>query len=295
MIYFSDDWRWEPDAALRPRPECWGGLLFAWAGIAAYAGWVRKDVLARRLAIWGFVGGALGFPLGQSIQSWHAWNPELFATGPLQEWGRHINWWNFMETTFGGIMGGFLAWGAWRNRDLITASTDPADTSLPISLEWILAAIHIGLLVLAEFTEVRWAGIAYDPGLVLGLIPLVAVASGRVWPWLVVLPVTLLPIAGKTLSRIIQEPGGWNLWLAWFLLGVAPLLVSLLLYRLLRRELVTKSLTPKLLASVSLIYWLLNFVFFRFPFPWEAWTSRTPNGLVFLVCLLIIQHACWKR
>jgi hypothetical protein len=33
----------------------------------------------------------------------------------------------------------------------------------------------------------------------------------------------------------------------------------------------------------TLIYFLLNNAFFRFPWPWQPWTTRTPNALVFAV------------
>ena len=71
-VYFSASWRWQPEAgdALRPRPEVWGGLLFALIGAWAWAAFSRGDRLAGNLALWGIVGG-LGFPIGQCLQSWH--------------------------------------------------------------------------------------------------------------------------------------------------------------------------------------------------------------------------------
>ena len=81
LIYFSDHWRWEPEATLKPRRECWGGLLLALSGLWAYVGRGRKDALAARLAGWAALGGCIGFPLGQSLQAFHAWNPDMF-TGP---------------------------------------------------------------------------------------------------------------------------------------------------------------------------------------------------------------------
>ena len=69
-----------------------------------YLGKIRGDRLAPKLALWGILGGALGFPLGQSIQAYHAWNPEIFTGGIWEDLGA-VNWWNMMETTFGAIMG----------------------------------------------------------------------------------------------------------------------------------------------------------------------------------------------
>ena len=116
-VYFSASWRWQPEAgdALRPRPEVWGGLLFALIGAWAWAAWARGDRLARNLALWGIVGG-LGFPIGQCLQSWHAWNRDFFTTGIWATFDPVMNWWNWMETTFGAVMGASLGLGVWLNR-----------------------------------------------------------------------------------------------------------------------------------------------------------------------------------
>ena len=126
-LYFSDHWYFEPDRELKHRPEIWGGFLLALIGLVLYVRLVRGDRLAARLAGVAFVGGALGFPGGQAIQASHAWNPELYSEGALSflyEYTRHFNWWNVMETTFGAIWGGVLAFGLWLNRHLIDASAD---------------------------------------------------------------------------------------------------------------------------------------------------------------------------
>ena len=38
QVYFSADWRWLPEATLKPRREVWGGLLMALAGLLAWVG-----------------------------------------------------------------------------------------------------------------------------------------------------------------------------------------------------------------------------------------------------------------
>ncbi|MBI5690216.1 MAG: hypothetical protein HZC55_08950, partial [Verrucomicrobia bacterium] len=113
-IYFSASWDWRPAAGpeLRPRPEVWGGLWCALLGAWLWAGVIRRDVLARRLARWGMLGG-LGFPLGQGLQSWHAWQPEVFRGGWWDALAPHVNWWNAMETSFGAVMGACLGAGVW--------------------------------------------------------------------------------------------------------------------------------------------------------------------------------------
>ena len=122
-LYFSASWYWRPEVAdLQPRREVWGGLLLALAALGGYAGAVRRDQLALRLLGWGLLGGAIGFPLGQCLQAFHAWNPEVFARGLWAGLDPHVNWWNAMETTFGAVMGAAVSAGVWLNRDLVAAA-----------------------------------------------------------------------------------------------------------------------------------------------------------------------------
>ena len=44
--------------------------------------------------------------------------------------------------------------------------------------------------------------------------------------------------------------------------------------------------TESALLFNSWLYFGLNYAFFRFPWPWAEWTSRTPNGIIFTVCVL---------
>ncbi len=120
-IYFSDSWHFEPEPEnpppdykpLKPRRELWGGLLLALVGLSAYAGIIRRDILAINMAIVGFIAGGLGFSGGQSVQAYHAWNPEVFTQSAYAEYFSKFNWWNMMETSFGLIMGAVLAVGLW--------------------------------------------------------------------------------------------------------------------------------------------------------------------------------------
>ena len=285
-IYFSEDWRWEPDGDLTPRRENWGGLLFALAAVITYAGAWRKDRLARNLGLWGLLGGAVGFPLGQSLQAFHAWNPDVFGSGIWTRLDPHMNWWNMMEITFGATMGGVLGLGLWLNRTEIQPEVD--GDPMPVSLEGLLLAVHVALLSGVAFMSVRAVDAVYDLGLIMGIIPMVALAGSRYWPYLVVLPVTLLPIAGKTLRQLgyreeaISLPAGWIVYL------IVPLLVATAAALwFLRRGRAGQTgfdfARGALLLSVWM-YFALNFAFFRFPWPWSDWTGRTPSGIIFTVC-----------
>ena len=218
-LYFSADWYWQPGADLKPRPEDWGGLLIALLGATAYVGRARRDGLAWRMAGVGFLAGALGFPIGQCIQAFHAWNPGLFGSGTLQAIDPYINWWNMMETTFGAIGGGGLAWGLWENRQRIAVGEDD---EISISPRWEVAmvAAHLVLLIGAEFNLVPALGpfVEYSPALAILALP--GIVGGRFWAYLFALPIVALPIAIKTLysgpdgGAPFDRPSGWVLLVA---------------------------------------------------------------------------------
>jgi len=302
FLYFSDDWRWEPDGDVKPRRESWGGLWLALVIVIGYVWFRRKDLLARNMAFFGILGGALGFPIGQSIQAHNAWNPgflsETFAVNifPSTEWWTKINWWNMMETTFGMIMGGVIGLGLWLNRKRINPL--PAEQAESIHPSWgILAlAIHLPMLAAVEFKAYDFVDMIYDVGLFMAIIPIVALTAGRVWPYLVVFPILLMPIAGKTVRQLVVRADtvppyfGMEIGTAagWFVYFVLPMGISLGLavWFLSKPDSIDKS---RLLAKVGLLFsvWVifyLNWAFFDFPWPWQEWTGRTLNGIIFFVC-----------
>lgn len=308
-IYFSDSWFWEPGTELKPRKEVWGGMLLALSGLIAYTGW-RRDGLAWRLGLCGVLAGAIGFPAGQSLQAFHAWNLESFRSGPWAHLDPLINWWNFMETTFGAVFGAILGAGLWFNRSRIAPLAkppQPIESGLSLWMESTLLLAHVFLLVTSEFVVIDAISAAYDFGLILGLIPVVAIAGGRYAPYFVILPITLLPIAAKTLRRLAYQQtqetqlapvAGWTLYL------IVPLLLmtALSIYFVRSAQTGTKHNTANenatgtatvnatrqflaisLLASIW-VYFTLNFAFFQFPWPWGTWTQRTPNAIAFTIC-----------
>lgn len=287
-VYFSADWVWEPDAeALKPRREAWGGMVLALAGLLVWAGGVRRDGLAWRMGLWGLLGGALGFPGGQSLQAFHAWNPELFRTGVWIWLDPIMNWWNCMETTFGLIMGATLGLGLWLHQRRVALPTEvPAPTLSPV-FEAALVITHVTLLACAEFTSLAFPSRLYEMGLVLALIPIVGSAGGRWWPSLLILPITAFPIAGKTVRQLVyKDPSVAPLpgWLIYFVLPVA--LTTLAAVWLARRPKDAPA-APGLRLTLLLTTWLyfgLNFGFFHFPWPWQTWTGRTPNAMVYVGC-----------
>ncbi len=317
-LYFSDDWRWEPDAALKPRREVWGGLLFALVGAILYTAIARRDRMALRLAGWGLLGGALGFPAGQSLQAFHAWNLPWFRSGPLAGIDPLINWWNFMETTFGAVFGAVLGFGVWRclNRDTAVSTTEGPEhtereefgeaarilrkvTRTPWC-DWglVLVGVHTVLLLFAELGSNPLLELYADLPVLMGILPVIAAAQSSRAAWLVALPVTVLPIALKTVRQLVQENPTVTPALGWFVYGILPVgLAVALAIRFASTARSSEPAGPALRASLvfaTVVFFGLNFAFFRYPWPWATWTARTPNALVFTVCAAALLALAWK-
>jgi hypothetical protein len=330
FLYFSDDWRWEPNGDLRPRRESWGGLWFALITVIIYVSHWRKDKLARNLACFGILGGAIGFPLGQSIQAYNAWHQGFLADTSLvnyfasTEWWTKINWWNMMETTFGAVMGAMVGLGLWINRKKINPlPPEESDTLNPV-WEIIALAIHVPMVAAVDFKSIQQVDVLYDVGLVMAIIPIIAIAGGRLWPYLVVFPILLMPIAGKTVRQLVirEDPMppyfGFEISanVGWVVYLYIPLALSLILAAWFASD--SKSIEKgRSLAKVGLLFsvWIifyLNWAFFHFPWPFlvdrlpwsewpiklNEWTSRTPNGIIFFICavgltLLAITNGFW--
>lgn len=292
-IYFSADWYWEPDAGpeLKPRRETWGGLTLALAGLILYAGAVRRDWLGWRMGLWGILGGAIGFPLGQCVQAFHAWNQDgLFQNGFLVRVDRVTNWWNFMETTFGAVMGAVLGLGLWLNRHRIAVGTTEPPASITPEDEGLLIGGHIFLLLCAEFGIVRELSWIYAPGLFLALIPIVMISGGRVWPYWLMFPIAIIPIAGKTLRNLGYENHIVDIGRGWWVYVILPVALMVIAARHFatparQGQPASTFLRPGLLLATWVTFGL-NLAFFQFPWPWSEWTKRTPNNLVFTACAL---------
>lgn len=291
-IYFSDHWDFEPNADLKPRPEVWGGLLAAWIGLTLYVGWLRNDSLAWRLSLWGFLAGALGFPGGQSLQSFHAWHSEAMAASSWKWLYSHFNWWNVMETTFGTIWGAVLGLGVWIHRRLIPSESPPDEVSLTPAWEVALCTFHLFVLLVSDMhmksspnNLLAW----YTQwGLLMTILPVVGTIGGRFWPYMMVLPIIAAPIVQKSMLAFHYETPKLALETSWIFIATIP--VSVLLY--FATDLIVSSYrqpTARRFAAVSLLltcwlYFGLNTVFFDFAWPWRTWTGRTPNQLAFMVC-----------
>jgi hypothetical protein len=304
FIYFSDHWQWEPISQIKPRYENWGGMLLALILIFIFATWWKKDTLARNMAFWGLLAGGLGFPGGQSVQAYHQLVDGSYTTGIWPYLS--MNWWNGMETTFGCIMGSIIGLGFWFNRKKIGAKyttetlTTPRDR-LPIPAEAFLLLLHLTLIGCLEFYYIETIDQLYDLGLVMGLIPIVLIFGGRIGPYMVIFPIILQTIAGKTVrdvvykqithedgtrERIYNEAATLNLpfmeeaihlpfALGWFLYFILPMSIALFAAIHFYKKHQTVESDSKFagyaLLTMGWIFFSLNFAFWNYPWPWEGW------------------------
>ncbi len=293
LFYFSDSWDFEPDANLKPRFEMWGGLLAAILSLTFYVRFIRKDRLAGRMAIIGFLAGGFGFSGGQCLQAFNHWNPEIFleggALGAYADYFRFFNWWNMMETTFGMIFGATLAFGLWWNRHLIAIDEVDEKVSLSPSFEVALLLTHFVLLLNAEFLEQPGWGIYLsfyiEYGLLMSIIPLIGITGGRFWPYMMLLPMVAAPITAKVLRNVCYQQQELVPEIGWLLLLAIPMIILItaatwLICRSLKKQ------TAGAFAAISLLlatwtYFGLNTVQFNYAWPWDEWTTRTPNQIIF--------------
>jgi hypothetical protein len=294
LMNFSADWRWTPDATLdvlKPRPERWGGLLFAWLALMSYRGIVQRDRLAVIFGCAGFVAGGIGFAGGQLWQAGHAWFPDVYKQLFGQVDGM-VNWWNIMEITFGSIWGGALSGLMYRYQGELRDG--PASDAKALSPVWVyvLAGIHVCLLYVWTFCSIPWFDAVADLGIPMTVLPLVLIITGGVrGAAIVALPLTALPIAAKTYvalcvdaSRLPRTSG-----FAW--LVIIPLAMTI--GAISTRQTKAAPLLATGLAVVTLVYYGLNFAFFDFPWPWLAPTGRSHSALLFTLDVVVLLGMIW--
>ena len=290
FIYFSDDWYWEPGENLKPRREQWGGLALALSFLLFYISILKKDILARNMTVWGMFAGGLGFTLGQCVQAYHAWNANVIKNGFLSSIYPYINWWNMMEITFGAVFAFIITFGLWYNRHHISSNDNNNSFQLGFKNEIVLLVVHIVALLTWNFISFSTFDWFADRAITMGIIPIVAIVGGRVWPYLICLPITALPIAGKTLRYLVYRTNDVSLITGWVIYFFIPLIFitwfSLKLIRNQNNHSSGMSFIRYTLCINTVFYFFMNWSFFNWPWPWTAWTMRTPSGIIFLFCTI---------
>lgn len=136
ILYFSD-----PE---KPRVESWAGLLL---GAITLLFFMKSRISAedfsvlRRFAIYGLIGGGLGFGLGSIWITVGSQWPDVIFKG----------WWKAMEFSFGFLLGGALGWAAYNSRKEIERMAFPSpaiqkESTLPFVTELTILAV-LALLI----------------------------------------------------------------------------------------------------------------------------------------------------
>jgi len=207
------------------------------------------------------------------------------------------------------VLGAVLGVGVWLNRRHVRMpSTDKTKTS---SSPWLctaeiaLVAVHVVMLVLWNFGPVlldeqsplrqplRQFAFVADLAVPMGLVPVLAILIGRWAPYLVALPVVVIPIAGKTyLQLVIKEEIATPDFGQVFFLEV-PILLALVvaIWLGVRCYESAWNFAQKGLITALWIFFALNWEFFHEPWPWQEWTRRTPNGVIFSCCAVALTVA----
>ena len=98
IIYFSDP--------ANPRPESWAALLFGAVALLKFLKFKTYNDTFKvicRFAIWGMIGGGLGFGLGGLWMVMGSHMPDVIFK----------SWWKAMEFTFGLLFGASLGYAGW--------------------------------------------------------------------------------------------------------------------------------------------------------------------------------------
>jgi hypothetical protein len=136
LIYFSN-------RLDRPREELWAGL---WLGGLLLLAWLRSRVPSL-FALYGAIGGGIGFGLGASLQPMGG---VVWAAMPL-------GWWKAMELTFGALLGLALVLCAWRLRNQLAVAPSTPAVRFPLARAFLGAVIAIGLaVVIPQYVPVRF-------------------------------------------------------------------------------------------------------------------------------------------
>jgi hypothetical protein len=131
VLYFSNPFD-------HPRNESWAGLLFAAFGLLIYLKiktGTEDFMTVLRFAVYGLIGGTLGFGLGS------LWITVGFLYGTQF---LIVDWWKMMEFSFGFLLGGFLGFAAWRSKNIDRRFNQK--TSVKINKSFFMEMISVMLI-----------------------------------------------------------------------------------------------------------------------------------------------------
>ena len=153
-------------------------------------------------------------------------------------------------------------------------------------------AVHIVALLTWNFTSFSTFDWFADRAITMGIIPIVAIMGGKIWPYLICLPITALPIAGKTVRYLVYRTNDVSLIIGWIIYFIIPLiLITWLSIKFIKAQKNYSNgiIFLKLNLFINTIfYFYMNWAFFNWPWPWNDWTGRTPSGIIFIFCTINI-------
>lgn len=188
VIYFSN-------RLDRPRAEIWAGLLIGAAFLLTHLASQRHARIPLHFALWGALGGAIGFGGGGLWMTWGRNLPKDI------QW---ISWWKLMEFTFGFCFGLTLGFAAWLKRKQILAihSIEDPPRGRFSSIGAVLV-ITAGLGFLALWLETNLSFVATYTFIGVGLI-LISLFSEQI-AWQNALTVTYAAFALDLAEYFYQE------------------------------------------------------------------------------------------
>jgi hypothetical protein len=71
--------------------------------------------------------------------------------------------------------------------------------------------VHLLTLILWNFGSFPYLDMVADHALTMIMIPMVGILGGRLWPYLVCLPIVALPIASKAVRQLVDEESAVSL------------------------------------------------------------------------------------
>lgn len=186
---------------------------------------IRSNRVACRLAFWGAVAGGVAFALAEASRFAGVWVPESVTIGWLKEWPLMPESEPVRAAVSGAAWGALIGWGAWRERAALVSSPDVGSLRLPWEVAFVV--MHATILMAARFVPESPSGgmlAAYaSSGLVAGALPLACTLLGRRSPWLMLLPLALMPMAGLAIRHVVYESLSLSADLGWLLLAAIPL------------------------------------------------------------------------
>jgi hypothetical protein len=244
LIYFSN-------RLDRPREELWAGL---WLGGLFLLAWLRSHVPAL-FALYGAIGGGIGFGLGASLQ----------PMGRVVWAGMPLGWWKAMELTFGALLGLAFILCAWRLRNQLAVAPSVPTKAFPLPRALLGAGIAIGLAIMS--TQYVPARFEYT---IAGAVLASLVLFSESLAWQTAITTTYAAFGWDFLDSQTFAPR----LLVWILLVVSTAVVSVIVSRY-----------PRTRTMLLLLTWLAVVNAFRYLLPPSAVGREVVTMLTVFVLL----------